>query len=255
MRKAILSTLAGLGLLAGVAGSAHAAGPTEALPDVSFSHEGVFGSYDRAAAQRGFQVFEQVCSACHSAKYLTFRNLADLGYNEDEIKAIAAKKQVEDGPDENGDMFQRPAAASDAWPSPYANDNQARASNGGALPPDLSLLAKARLGGEHYIYALLTGYHEAPAGVEVRPGLYYNKYFPGHMIGMPPPLANDMVPYGDNTPATVQQMSHDVSVFLTWLAEPKMEERKQMGIKSILFLLALTILFYVVKRRIWARIH
>ena len=137
--------------------------------------------------------------------------------NEDEIKAIAARKQVEDGPDGNGDMFQRPAAASDAWPSPYANDNQARASNGGALPPDLSLLAKARLGGEHYIYALLTGYHEPPEGVEVRPGLYYNPYFPGHQIGMPPPLANDMVPYGDNTPATVQQMSHDVSVFLTWL--------------------------------------
>ncbi|MEN3164888.1 cytochrome c1 [Tistrella mobilis] len=254
MRKLLISTLAGLGALMGVQATAIAAEAVE-LPEVSFSHEGPFGTYDRAAAQRGFQVFEQVCSACHSAKYLAFRNLADLGYNEDEIKAIAAKKQVQDGPDDNGDMFMRPAVASDRWPSPYANEKQARASNGGAYPPDLSLMAKARLGGEHYIYALLTGYTEPPAGMEVRPGMYYNAYFPGHQIGMPPPLAADMVPYGDGTPATVEQMTHDVATFLTWLAEPKMEERKQTGIKVILFLIALTIVFYVAKRRIWARIH
>jgi ubiquinol-cytochrome c reductase cytochrome c1 subunit len=223
------------------------------LKQESWPHHGAFGTFDRAALQRGFKVYEEVCHGCHSAKYLTFRSLGDLGFNEDEVKAIAAKYQVQDGPDDAGDMFERPARASDRIPSPFPNDNAARAANGGALPPDLSLISKARQDGDNYIYSLLTGYADPPPGEEVAPGQYYNTYFPGHKIGMPPPItSDDQVTYDDGTSATVDQMTKDVTQFLSWLAEPKMEERKQTGIKVMLFLAILSVLLYFYMRKVWA---
>lgn len=200
-------------------------------------------------------MFEEVCASCHSAKYLRFRNLADLGFTEEEVKAIAAKHEVEDGPDDSGEMFMRKAEPKDAFPSPFPNEQAARAANGGALPPDLSLMVKARIGGEDYVHGLLVGYEDAPADFKLPAGKYYNKYFAGHAIGMPPPLSEGLVEYDDGTEATLDQMARDVTVFLSWVAEPKMEERKQTGIKAILFLLALTGVFYFAKRRIWSRLN
>lgn len=257
MRKAVLSCLAAVGCVLAATAVTERASAAEgvALPELEWSHKGVFGTFDRAAAQRGFKVFEQVCSSCHSAKYLRFRNLADLGFSEEEVKAIAAKHEVEDGPDDFGDMFMREAEPKDAFPAPFPNDEAARAANGGALPPDLSLMVKARVGEEDYVHALMLGYEDAPVDFKVPAGKYYNAYFPGHSIGMPPPLAEGLVEYDDGTEATVEQMAEDVTVFLAWLAEPKMEERKQTGIKAILFLLALTGVFYFAKRRIWARLR
>jgi cytochrome c1 len=179
----------------------------------------------------------------------------EIGIGEEEVKAIAAEYLVTDGPDENGEMFDRPATPADRFVSPFPNDNAARASNNGALPPDLSLIAKARIGGPDYLHALLIGYEEAPAGVEVREGLYYNKFFPGHQIAMPPPLFEDGVEYPDGTPATVEQMAEDVTHFLAWAAEPNLEARHRTGVKVILFLLALTALAYAVKRKVWADVH
>jgi ubiquinol-cytochrome c reductase cytochrome c1 subunit len=217
----------------------------------------VFGTYDRAALQRGFQVYKEVCSACHSVRYLYFRDLTALGYTEDQVKGIAAAwpQQVADGPDDTGQMFQRPARPSDRIPGPFPNDQAARAANNGALPPDLSLIAKAREGGSDYIYGILTGYGAAPAEMKMMPGMYYNDHFPGHQIAMPPPLNPDQVTFADKTPATIAQMAHDVSTFLMWAAEPNLEQRHRTGFKVILFLLATTGVFYAAKRRIWSRIH
>ncbi|WP_207483356.1 cytochrome c1 [Arenibaculum pallidiluteum] len=256
MRTAFIAAGLALGLtgVLGVPGSARAAEAVH-LPEVSFSHEGIFGTFDRGSAQRGFQVYKEVCAACHSMRLVSYRNLAELGFNEDEVKAIAAQYEVTAGPNDQGEMFQRPAVAADRFKSPFPNDQAARASNNGALPPDLSLMAKARVGGEKYIYGLLTGYEEAPAEVTVPDGQYYNKYFPGHLLGMPPILQPDGVTYADGTPATVEQMAHDVATFLTWAAEPNLEARKQMGIKVILFLLVFTGMMYAVKRKVWADVH
>jgi ubiquinol-cytochrome c reductase cytochrome c1 subunit len=226
------------------------------LPRQSWSFEGPFGTFDRAAAQRGLQVYEEVCSNCHALSLLAYRNLAGLGYSADQIKAIAAQKEVTDGPNESGDMFERPARPSDHFVSPFANEEAAKAANGGALPPDLSLIVKARAGGPDYIYALLTGFkEEPPAGFTLLEGSYYNEYFPGHQIAMPPPLSEGLVQFADGTPASVDQMAHDVTVFLSWAANPKLEDRKQTGIKVILFLLVLTALLYAYKRRVWAKVH
>lgn len=257
MRKAVLSSLAAVGCLLGIAAASAPALAAEgtALPEGEWSHKGIFGTFDRAAAQRGFKVFEQVCSSCHSAKYLHFRNLTDLGFSQEEVKAIAAKHQVEDGPDDNGEMFMRDAEAKDSFPAPFPNEAAARVANGGALPPDLSLMVKARLGEENYVRALMLGYEDAPVDFKLPVGKYYNAYFPGHSIGMPPPLAEGLVEYDDGTEATPEQMADDVTTFLAWVAEPKMEERKQTGIKAILFLLVLTGVFILAKRRIWAKLH
>jgi ubiquinol-cytochrome c reductase cytochrome c1 subunit len=223
---------------------------------IDWPHDGFFGTFDRAALQRGFKVYQEVCHGCHAAKYLAFRSLADLGFNEDEVKALAAAYTVTDGPDENGEMFERPARPSDIMPSPFPNPQAARAANGGAYPPDLSLMSKARHDGDNYIFSLLTGYEDPPAEVgELAPGQYYNHYFPGHRIGMPPPLMPDQVTFDDGTSATVEQMASDVTQFLSWLAEPKMEERKQTGIKVMLFLIVLTVLLYLYKRKVWADVH
>ncbi len=225
-------------------------------PAGGWPQAGVFGTYDRAALQRGFQVYKQVCSTCHSMKLLSYRNLTDLGFNENEVKAIAADYQVTDGPNDAGDMFQRPGRPSDAFVSPFANDKAARASNNGALPPDLSLIVKARHGGESYVYSLLTGFGQTPAADEkIAAGMNYNPYFPGHQIAMPAPLVDGAVTYADGTNATVEQEARDVAQFLTWAAEPKMEARKQMGVRVILFLVILAVVMYFLKRSIWKKLH
>ncbi len=245
--------LAGSGLVAGDA--AQAAGESVDLLEKSWPHEGVFGTFDRAAAQRGFQVYREVCSACHSLNFVAFRNLEDLGFSEDEVKALAAEYEVTDGPDDFGEMFQRPGKPSDRLPSPHANENAARAANGGAYPPDLSLITKARADGTNYIYSLLQGYAEPPADVEIGEGMSYNAYFPGHQIAMAQPLDDDSVAYADETAATLEQQASDLATFLTWTAEPKLEERKGMGLKVMIFLVILTALFYATKRKIWADLH
>jgi ubiquinol-cytochrome c reductase cytochrome c1 subunit len=251
MRVLFVSKLFGIaaltGLLAGPAAAVEAPEPISR----DWPHQGVFGSFDRAALQRGLQVFKGVCAGCHGLKYVAFRNLEALGYSEEEVRAIAADFVVEGGPDEFGDMFEREAIASDRWPSPFANEQAARAANGGALPPDLSVITKARAGGEDYIYSLLVGYEEPPADFELMPGMNYNEYFPGHQIAMAQPLWPDMVDYQDGTEPTISQMAADVTQFLHWAAEPTLETRKQTGVKVILFLIVMSIVFYAYKRRIW----
>jgi len=238
------------------AATAFAAGDSKAPRSTDWNHSGPFGTYDRAAMQRGLQVYRESCSSCHSLDYIAFRNLTEIGLSEDEAKAIAAEYEIEDGPDDVGDMFERPGKLSDYFPAPFPNEQAARASNGGAYPPDLSLIVKARGGGENYIYSLLTGYQdEAPEGVEMGDGMNYNPYFPGRQIAMAPPLFEDGVEYADGTPATVEQMAKDVTTFLAWAAEPTLEVRKQTGVKVILFLLVFAAVLYAAKRKIWADVH
>ena len=225
------------------------------LPRQEWSFNGVFGTYDRAAAQRGFQVYKEICSACHPVRHLHFRDLTDIGYTEDQVKAIAASYQVADGPNDEGQMFQRPGRPSDPIPGPFPNDQAARAANNGALPPDLSLIVKARPGGPDYVYGILTGYKDPPADFKLLPGMNYNEFFPGHQIAMPPPLSEGAVTFADGVPATVPQMAHDVTTFLTWAAEPRLEDRHRTGFKVTLFLLIAALVFYAAKRKIWAPIH
>ncbi|MEB3701624.1 Cytochrome c1 precursor [Candidatus Bealeia paramacronuclearis] len=224
------------------------------LPDHKWTFEGAFGTFDLASLQKGFQIYKQVCSACHSIKRIHFRNLSALGYNEAEIKAIASDYEVTDGPNDLGEMFTRKGTPADAIPGPYANDKAARAANNGALPPDLSLVVKARKGGADYIFALLTGYENPPAGKHIPQGMHYNPYFPGEQIAMTPPLSEGLITHSDGTTPTVQQMAHDVVNFLTWAAEPEMVERKQMGLKVLFYLSIFTLLMYFVMRRVWARV-
>ena len=234
-------------------GNAFAAGDAVAPPKQDWPFSDVlFGKFDEAAAQRGLQVYLEVCSACHGLRLVAYRNLMDLGYTEDQVKVIAARFRVQDGPNDAGDMFDRPARPSDRFVSPFPNEQAARASNGGALPPDLSLRAKVHLAGPDYLYALLTGYKPAPAGFELGEGMNYNLYFAGHQIAMPPPLKEDLVPYADGTKASVEQMAWDVSNFLMWTAEPKLGERRKVGLKVVLFLIGLTVILYAAKRRMWA---
>ena len=225
------------------------------LPEYHWSFGGLFGHYDKAAAQRGLQVYTEVCASCHGLQYVAFRNLQDLGYSEEEVKAFAERFTVTDGPNDQGEMFERPASPSDLFPAPFPNDAAARAANGGALPPDLSVIAQAREGGPDYLAALMIGYEEPPEDVEMQPGLHYNKYFPGGQIAMPQLLYDGSVSYADGTEATPEQMARDVSHFLMWAAEPHLEERKEMGIKVLLFLIVLTALLYAMKRRIWQDLH
>jgi ubiquinol-cytochrome c reductase cytochrome c1 subunit len=244
-----------------------------------WSFSGVFGTFDKDQLQRGFQIFREVCSSCHSARLLAFRNLAEKGgpeYSEDQVKALAAEYEITDATAEGS---KRPGVAADRWPSPFANDQEARDANGGALPPDFSVIANARgttqpfpywllnyvtpyqEGGPDYIYALLTGYEEeVPEGVEIPEGKYYNHVFPGHAIGMAPPLADDSVTYGtgengETLPATLDQEARDVAAFLMWLSEPHLVARKETGLQVILFLILFAGLMYVVKQRLWAKIE
>ena len=242
-----------LGLVLG-ATSAPAAEGIE-IPAQDWSFDGPFGLFDRAQLQRGLQVYREVCSGCHGLKYVAFRNLADLGYNEDQIKAFAAEATITDGPNDDGEMFEREGRPSDYFPSPFPNDKAAAAANNGAVPPDLSLMAKARFGGPDYIHALLTGYEEPPAEFSVMEGLNYNAYFPGHQIAMAQPLNDDSVEYADGTEASLDQEARDVAAFLMWTAEPKLENRKTAGIWVLMFLLFATGVTYAAKKRIWADLH
>jgi ubiquinol-cytochrome c reductase cytochrome c1 subunit len=252
MRKALIGAAAALlGLNLATAEAAEGV----AIPSQDWSFAGPFGKFDAAARQRGFQVFKEVCAGCHSLNLIAFRNFLDLGYTEDEVKALAAEFSVVDGPNDDGEMFERDGKPSDFWPAPFPNDKAAAAANGGAVPPDLSLITKARKKGPDYLYALLTGYVDPPADFELLEGLNYNNAFPGHQIAMANPLFDDAVEYADGTPATVDQMSRDLVNFLVWTAEPEMEDRKAMGIKVMIFLVIFSVLLYAVKRKIWADLH
>jgi ubiquinol-cytochrome c reductase cytochrome c1 subunit len=253
VRLAFLAAAAAIGL--GSGGAARAAEGALAPIERNWSFDGLFGSFDRAAAQRGFQVYREVCSICHSLDYIAFRNLTELGFSEDQVSALAAEYQVTDGPDDTGEMFQREAKPSDHIPPPFPNEQAARAAQGGALPPDLSLITKARADGSDYVYSLLQGYEEPPADAEGPEGMHYNLYFPGNWIAMPLPLSPDQVSYADGTSATVEQMASDVTTFLTWAGEPTLESRKQTGLKVMLFLIVLTGLLFATKRKIWAEVH
>ena len=236
--------------------ASQAAGEAIHVPDTKFSFDGIFGTFDRASAQRGFQVYKEVCSACHSMRQLSYRHLAGIGLTAAQIEALASQFQVQDGPNDNGEMFERPGRPSDRFRRPFANDAAARAANNGALPPDLSVMVKAREGGADYMHALLTGYADPPEGVSVMEGMHYNKYFPGHQIAMAPPLNSDgQVTYADGTNATIDQMSKDVSTFLAWAAEPELEQRRAMGVRMIIFLSILGALVYAVKRKVWSDVH
>ena len=233
------------------AAPARAAGDAPHIEAQEWAFNGMFGTFDRAAVQRGFKVYKDVCAACHSLKYVAFRNLTSIGVSEAEARAIAAEYTVNGGFDDAGDPTTRPARLSDRFPPPYGNDNAARSANGGALPPDLSLMTKARVNGPDYVYALLTGYVPPPAGVTVPDGQYYNAAFPGHLLAMPQPINQGQVEYADGTPTTVAQMSKDVTYFLHWAAEPNLEARHQLGLQVLAFLILLTILFWFVKKRVW----
>lgn len=262
-----------------------AAGGTEHPPGQKWSFSGPFGTFDRAQLQRGFKVYREVCASCHSLKLVSFRNLSQEGgpgFTEGQVKALAAEYKIKDGPNEAGDMFERPGRPADRFPSPFPNDETAKAANGGAVPPDFSVIAKARTyergfpmwaidivtqyqeQGVDYITGILTGYEAAPKGVTVEDGLHYNKYFPGNKIGMANPLMavfddngkpNDASFYTDGTPLTREQVAKDVSAFLMWAAEPHLEARKQTGAKVMLWLLILSGLLFALKKRIWSRIE
>ena len=230
-----------------------AAGEKIYFPQLDWSFLGITGTFDRASQQRGLQVYKEVCSGCHGLRLLAYRNLKAIGYNNDEIKAFASENSV-DSFNEDGEVVEREARPSDKFVSPYPNEQAARAANGGAYPPDLSLIIKARSDGANYLHALLTGYVDAPAEQKVPDGMYFNKYYPGKLIGMPQPLYEDGVEYADGTKATPDQMAKDVTAFLAWASEPEMEDRKRLGISVILFLLVLTLLSYLAMKQIWAPI-
>ena len=229
-----------------------AAGGDAKLTHIDWSFNGPFGTFDQASLQRGFQVYSEVCASCHSLEYIAFRNLADLGYNDAEIKAIAAQYEVEDGPNDEGEMFMRPAIPADRIPSPYPNENAARTANNGAYPPDLSLIFKARANGADYLYSLLTSYHEAPEGTDVPDGMYYNTAYSGNLIAMPQPLYGDDVEYADGADTSMDAVAMDLVQFLAWTAEPAMEERKRTGVAVMIFLILLSGLSYGAMRFIWA---
>lgn len=272
--KTLAIAAAGLVLSFGAAQAAEGQTPAK---DISFSFEGPFGTFDRAQLQRGYKVYKEVCSSCHSMDYVSFRNLSQPGgpeFSDEQVKAVAASYTMQDGPNDQGEMFERPGLPSDRFPSPFPNEQAARAANGGAYPSDLSLITKYRpgwygtfnqlfngIGGPQYVYSVLTGYtpdEQVPEELkkEQPEGKHYNPYFAnGHWIGMPPPLTDDQVTYDDGTKATVDQMARDVSAFLAWTAEPKMEERKRTGFMVMIFLGILALLLYLVKKKIWANAH
>jgi ubiquinol-cytochrome c reductase cytochrome c1 subunit len=250
-----IAAVAGVAFLGGTAIS-FAAGDTEHPESQDWQFTGPFGKFDIASIQRGLQVYLEVCSSCHGLHQVAYRNLLELGFNADEIKEIAAQYEVTDGPDDDGEMFQRAARPSDPFVSPFANKQAARAANNGALPPDLSLTAKAHPAGPDYIYAILTGFEdEPPEDVKLGESMNYNPYFSGRQIAMAAPLFEDGVEYSDGTAATVENMAWDVTNFLQWAAEPEMEQRKRIGWKVVLFLLVLSAILYATKRKVWTDLH
>ena len=246
-----------IALLFGFQFNSNAAEKVEYLK-TDWSFKGPFGKFDRAALQRGYQVYQEVCSSCHSMKYLSYRNLVEKGgpeFSVDQAKAIAASFEVKDGPNADGEMFMRPGRLSDKFVMPYENEKAAQAANGGAYPPDMTVLAKARGGGVDYIYSLLQGYEDLPVGIILDDGVYYNKYMYGNKIKMSNQLSDGLVEYSDGTNASVEQMAKDVSTFLMWTAEPHLETRHRMGFKAIIYLIILTILVYFSMKKIWSRIE
>jgi len=226
-----------------------------AMPKHEWSFNGLTGTFDRAALQRGFKVYQEVCAGCHSMKLLYYRDLMDIGFSEAEVKAIAAEYIVLDGPNDEGEMYERAARPADRFVGSYANDNEARLSNNGAYPPDLSVITKARKYGEDYIYNLILGYGEPPEGMEVGDGMYYNKWVGGKQIAMPEPIYDGSVDYDDGTDNNAKQLTEDVVTFLKWAAEPELEVRKNLGIKVILFFLVLGGVVYLAKNRLWRDVH
>ncbi len=223
-----------------------------------WSFKGFFGKFDRGSLQRGYQVYNEVCAACHSMKYLSYRNLSEPGgpqFSKEEAKAIASNFEVNDGPNNDGEMFTRPARLSDNFVGPYSNEKEAAAANGGAYPPDMSVLVKARKGGADYIYSVLLGYDDPPEGISLDDGVYYNKYMAGNKIRMSNPLMEDLVEYNDGTKASVEQMAKDVTTFMAWAAEPSLETRHKIGFRAITYLIILTILVYFTMKRIWSRVE
>ena len=254
--KIFFKTLTLFFLLIGLSLSSYSAEKVDYLK-TNWTFKGLFGKFDRGALQRGYQVYTEVCSSCHSMKYLSYRNLAEKGgpeFTEEQVKAIASSFEVTDGPNADGEMFTRPGKLSDKFVMPYENVKAAQAANGGAYPPDMSVLVKARGGGVDYIYSLLQGYEEPPIGVTLDEGVHYNKYMYGNKIKMANPLSDGLVEYADGTEATIEQMSKDVTTFLMWTAEPHLEARHQMGFKAIIYLIILTVLVYFSMKRIWSRV-
>ena len=234
----------------------HSAEKVEYLK-TDWTFKGLFGKFDRGALQRGYQVYNEVCAGCHSIQYLSYRNLSEIGgpeFSIEEAKAIASQFEIEDGPNSDGEMFMRPARLSDKFAKPYPNIEAATAANGGAYPPDMSVLAKARAGGANYIYSLLLGYDETPAGLELDDGVYYNTYMPGNKIKMSSPLFDGIVEYADGTEATMEQLAKDVTTFLVWASEPHLESQKKMGFKAIIYLIILLTLVYMSKQKIWSKL-
>ena len=228
------------------------------LLKIDWSFKGLFGKFDRGSLQRGYQVYSEVCAGCHSMKYLSYRNLSEKGgpeFSVEQVKAIASSFEVTDGPNEDGDMFTRPAKLSDKFVKPYENEKAAQAANGGAYPPDMSVLAKARSGGADYLYSVLLGYEAPPSGTTLDEGVYYNKYMYGNNIRMAKPLDDGLVEYSDGTTASEEQMAKDVVTFLMWAAEPHLESRHKMGFKAIVYLIILTILVYFSMKKIWSRVE
>ena len=276
MSRRLIALALAVSLLS-LAGSAFAADEqsheTPPPPRQKWSFSGPFGHYDKGQLQRGLKVYREVCAVCHGMKYVAFRNLEALGYSEGQVKAIASEYKIPDGPNDQGDMFERAGRPADYFPTPWPNENAARARYNG-VPPDFSVLAKARgyergfpwfifdmftqfqEHGVDYIHALMVGYKEKPpAGVTLPAGSFYNEYFPGHAIAMPPPLSDKRVDYTDGSPATVDQFAKDVAAFMMWAAEPHMEARKRIGFQVMIFLLVLSGLLYFTKKKVWAAAH
>jgi len=221
-------------------------------PSMKWTHSGPFNSLDHSSIRRGYQVYKQVCSACHSMKFISYRHLRDIAFTEAELKAEAAEIKVMDGPNDQGEMFERDGKHTDYFPKPYPNDKAAAYANNGAVPPDLSYIALARHGGEDYIFHLLTSYCDAPAGVEVPEGQHFNPYMLGGKIAMAAPLYNEVIEYDDGTPATLSQLAKDVCTFLVWAGSPEHDERKQIGIKAQVVLASMFLLTLYVKRHKWS---
>ena len=224
--------------------------------ETKWSFDGLFGTFDRASLQRGYQVYQEVCSGCHSVQHLSYRNLSEKGgpeFSVDEAKAIAFQFEVEDGPNSDGEMFMRPARLSDKFVKPYPNVEASTSANGGAYPPDMSVLAKARAGGADYIYSLLLGYEDVPSGFELDDGVYYNKYMPGNKIKMSEPISDGIVEYTDGTESSKEQIAKDVTTFLVWASEPHLESQHRMGFKTIIYLIILITLVYMSKQKVWSR--
>ena len=255
MRKLLITALMGATVALSSVVTAHAnEGGGEPLMTEDWSFDGMFGTFNRDDVKKGGQIFFEVCNNCHSMDMMSYRNLVDIGWTTDEAKAVAANHEVKDGPNDNGEMFMRPARLSDRFVAPFPNEKAARAANGGAHPPDLSVITKARKGGPDYVYSLLLGYAEAPEDFEMPAGTNYNKFFPGHKLFMPQPLWGEDVTFPDGTSPSLQEEAKYITTFLAWAAEPELEARKALGIKVLLYLIVLTGLFYAMKHRIWSRI-